>query len=177
MVMTDLEEPFVPLSEGLFVDPYESKSVIISLLNQIPNLFSEVKNPEPALLSTINAAVSALSATGGKIICTCSALPTWGPGRLFLRDDGKGRDTDAEKKFLTTEHPGWKKTSSKMVESGVGIDLFLAAPAGGYMDIATIGMPQSRLIDTPDTNAGLCRTPGYAFWRRNLLLSQFPCSS
>lgn len=32
MVMTDLQEPFVPLSEGLFVDPYESKSVILKLL-------------------------------------------------------------------------------------------------------------------------------------------------
>lgn len=29
MVMTDLEEPFLPLSEGLFVDPYESKYALI----------------------------------------------------------------------------------------------------------------------------------------------------
>lgn len=31
MVMTDLEEPFLPLSEGLFVDPYESKYVLTNL--------------------------------------------------------------------------------------------------------------------------------------------------
>lgn len=139
MVMTDLEDPFVPLSEGLFVDPYESKSVITSLLSQIPTLFSNIKNPEPALLPTLNAALSALSATGGKIVCALSALPTWGPGRLFLRDDGKGRDTDAEKKLFTTEHPGWRKTASTMVAAGVGVDFFLAAAGGGYMDIATIG--------------------------------------
>ncbi|EEH43520.2 uncharacterized protein PADG_08140 [Paracoccidioides brasiliensis Pb18] len=139
IVMADLDEPFVPLSEGLFVDPYESKHVISSLLTQIPTLFLHIKNPEPALLPAINAALSALEQTGGKMICSLASLPTWGPGRLFMRDDGKGQGTDAEKKLFTTEHPSWKKTATKLAESGVGIDLFIASCGGAYMDIATIG--------------------------------------
>ncbi|KAK2738849.1 COPII coat Sec23p-Sfb3p heterodimer component [Onygenales sp. PD_40] len=141
IVMPDLEDPFVPLSEGLFVDPYESKHVIASLLTQIPTLFSQIKNPEPALLPAINAALSALEETGGKMICSLATLPTWGPGRLFMRDDGKGQGTDAEKKLFTTEHPGWKKTANKLAESGVGIDFFIASCGGAYMDVATIGHP------------------------------------
>lgn len=139
MVMTDLEDSFVPLAEGLFVDPQESKDVITSLLQAIPTMFSMVKNPEPALLPALNAALAAMTASGGKIICSLSALPTWGPGRLHLRDDGKGRDTDAERRLFTTEHPGWKKTAAAMVTAGIGVDFFLAAAGGGYMDIATIG--------------------------------------
>lgn len=143
MVMTDLDEPFVPLSDGLFVDPIESRSVITSLLSQLPTLFSIAKAPEPALLPTLNAALSALTPTGGKVICTLSTLPTTGPGRLIVRDDGKGRDTDAEKKLLTTEHPGFKKTASSMVSAGIGVDFFLAATGGQYLDIATIGHTSS----------------------------------
>lgn len=139
MVMTDLEDPFVPLSDGMFVDPFESKAIITSLLTQLPTLFSQIKNPEPALLPTLNAALAALTATGGKILCSLSVLPTWGPGRLFRRDTGKTGDTDHERKLLTTEHPGFKKTAASMVAAGVGVDFFIAAAAGGYMDVATIG--------------------------------------
>ncbi|KIW27665.1 uncharacterized protein PV07_07388 [Cladophialophora immunda] len=139
MVVTDLEDPFVPLADGLFVDPQESKDVITALLKAIPTMFSTIKHPEPALLPALNAALAALTATGGKIVCSLSTLPTWGPGRLHLRDDGKGRDTDAERRLFTTEHPGWKKTAGAMVTAGIGVDFFLAAAGGGYMDIATIG--------------------------------------
>jgi protein transport protein SEC24 len=33
MVVPDIEDPFVPLSEGLFVDPYASKWVIQFLIH------------------------------------------------------------------------------------------------------------------------------------------------
>ncbi|KAJ5695015.1 hypothetical protein N7536_005427 [Penicillium majusculum] len=139
MVMTDLDEPFVPLSEGLFVDPYESKSVITSLLSRIPKIFSSIKNPESALLPTLNSALSALQATGGKIVCAVASLPTCGPGHLAIREDPKLAGTDAERKLFTTENPAWKKTASKLAEAGVGLDLFMAAPGGTYLDVATIG--------------------------------------
>ncbi|KAF1848226.1 uncharacterized protein K460DRAFT_393351 [Cucurbitaria berberidis CBS 394.84] len=139
LVMSDIEDPFVPLGDGLFVDPAESKTVITKLLTQLPSMFSEFKNPEPALLPTLNSAMEALAATGGKIVCSLAALPTFGPGRLFLRDDGNVHNTDAEKKLLQTEHPGFRKVAEKMVQSGIGIDFFMAAPSGGYLDIATIG--------------------------------------
>ncbi|KAJ6187879.1 hypothetical protein N7519_002787 [Penicillium mononematosum] len=138
MVMTDLDEPFVPLSEGLFVDPYESKSVITSLLSRIPKIFSSIKNPESALLPTLNSALSALQATGGKIVCAVASLPTCGPGHLAIREDPKVHGTDAERKLFTTENPAWKKTASKLAEAGVGVDLFMAAPGGTYLDVATI---------------------------------------
>ncbi|RDA91834.1 hypothetical protein CP533_3649 [Ophiocordyceps camponoti-saundersi (nom. inval.)] len=139
MIMPDLEDPFVPLHEGLFVDPYESKALITSLLARLPEMFSVVKNPEPALLAALNSALAALETTGGKMVCACSALPTWGPGRLFLRDDGNHPGGEMDKKLYSTEHPAWKKVAEKMAASGVGADFFLAAPSGGYLDVATIG--------------------------------------
>src|SRR4051812_43094328 len=104
LVMPDLEDPFVPLSTGFFVDPYESRNVIEPLLDTLPNLFAQCRSPEPALLPTLFAALDALEKTGGKIICSLSALPTFGPGRLVLREDTKLFGTDKEKTLFQAEH-------------------------------------------------------------------------
>lgn len=172
MIMPDLEDPFVPLSEGLFVDPYESKDVITSLLTRLPDMFSTIKNPEPALLAALNAALSALEATGGKVVASCSALPTWGPGRLFLRDTGNQPGGEIDKKLYTTEHPAWKKVAEKMAASGVGVDFFLAAPSGGYLDIATIGKLSSQHSNVNCVNRAIDRPCCFNYRRRNILFPQ-----
>ena len=139
MIMTDLEEPFKPLSEGLFVDPHESRSVIESLLDSLPSLLAPTQVTEPVLLPTLKAACAALEATGGKIVCGLSTLPTWGPGKLVPRDDGKGIDADAERKLLASDNSAFKNVASTMVSVGIGVDFFLAPSGGKYLDIATIG--------------------------------------
>ncbi|KAI0148551.1 beta-sandwich domain of Sec23/24 [Xylariaceae sp. FL1272] len=166
MIMPDIEDPFVPLSDGLFVDPYESQAIITSLLTRLPTLFADIKNAEPALLPTLNSCLAALEKTGGKMVCSLSALPTWGPGRLFMRDDGKYPGGEVDKKLFTTEHPGWKKVAEKMVAAGVGADFFLAAPSGGYLDIATIGHVSST------TGGETFYYPNFVAGRDNARLSQ-----
>ncbi|KAI1174514.1 hypothetical protein F4777DRAFT_383506 [Nemania sp. FL0916] len=166
IVMPDIEDPFVPISDGLFVDPEESKAIIVSLLTRLPTLFASIKNPEPALLPALGASLAALEKTGGKMVCSLSALPTWGPGRLFMRDDGKYPGGEIDKKLFTTEHPAWKKIAEKMTAAGVGIDFFLAAPSGGYLDVATIGYVSST------TGGETFYYPNFVAGRDNAKLSQ-----
>ena len=145
LVMSDLDDPFAAISpDYLFVDPAESKSNIVSLMNTLPNMFTNIKQGETALLPSLNAALSALSETGGKIICSLCTLPTYGPGRLTMRDQGlqttSNDHPEQEKVLLRTENQSFRKLSSDLVKAGVGVDYFLMAPHGGYLDIATIGL-------------------------------------
>lgn len=139
-VMPDIEEPFLPIgAPGIFVDPLENKAAITNLLNRIPSMFSKIKAPEPALLPALNSALDALKGSGGRLVCSLATLPTWGPGRLFMREKPEMRDTEAERKVFQTEHPSFHRIAKNLTEAGVGVDFFLAAPQGGYLDIATIG--------------------------------------
>ncbi|GAB7360429.1 hypothetical protein MBLNU230_g8384t2 [Neophaeotheca triangularis] len=142
LVVSDLEDPFAAVSpEHLFVDPTESRANITTLLQRMPTMFSSIRHAENALLPAMTAALAALDITGGKIICSLASMPTHGPGRLFPRDKGQSPNDDSEhmRQLLRTEHPQVLKTQAAMVKAGVGVDFFLSAPAGGYMDLAAIG--------------------------------------
>ncbi|KXL47823.1 hypothetical protein M433DRAFT_23215 [Acidomyces richmondensis BFW] len=144
LVVSDLEDPFAAISaEHLFVDAAECRVNITKLLKSVPQMFSTAPVPETALLPCLNAALSALELSGGKIVCSVATLPQWGPqsSRLHLRDKGNSHNDDGDqgKELLKVEHHLFKKCEADMVKAGVGIDFFMAAPMGGYLDIATIG--------------------------------------
>ena len=142
LVVSDLDDPFAAIApERLFVDAAECRSNITKLLKQLPNMFASARYPVPALLPSLHAALAALESSGGKVICSLASLPSFGPGALHARDKGQSTNDDGEqsKEFLKTEHSGYRKCQADMVKAGVGVDFFLAAPMGGYIDIATIG--------------------------------------
>lgn len=90
-----------------------------------------------------------------------------------MREDPKLHGTDAEKKLFNTEHQDWKKTGSKLAEAGIGVDMFIAAPGGVYMDVATMGELALRKRQVMEaTNVDRLRLRCHR--RRDILLSELP---
>jgi protein transport protein SEC24 len=51
----------------------------------------------------------------------------------------KSQAPDGENKLFAIDNPDYKAAANKLTEAGVGIDFFVAAPGGSFMDLTTIG--------------------------------------
>ena len=60
MIVSDLEDIFVPLLDGFLCLPQDSRGVINSLLEQIPQTFANTQETETILAPVIQAGVQAL---------------------------------------------------------------------------------------------------------------------
>ncbi|KAF9973898.1 COPII coat Sec23p-Sfb3p heterodimer component [Actinomortierella ambigua] len=137
MVVPDVNDIFVPLSEGFLVNPETSQQVVESLLESLPQLFAENKTTEPVIGAVVQAVRMALENRGGKLILFQTALPTFGPGALKHREDSKLYGTDKERQLYAPQDDFYKKLSESCVDAGLSIDLFMFPNA--YMDVATLG--------------------------------------
>lgn len=137
MVMSDVEDPFVPMQSGLFVDPVASKELIESVLNTIPTLFANNKVTEPAFGAAVLCAQLALKRTGGRALVFQTGLPSAVPGKLKKREDTSLMGTPKEKTLFVPQDDFYPKLAKSCTECGVCFDLFLFP--NSYMDIATVG--------------------------------------
>ncbi|KAL4401868.1 COPII coat Sec23p-Sfb3p heterodimer component [Malassezia pachydermatis] len=135
--MADIEDPFVPISQGLLVDPWASRSVIEGLLNDLPNLFASTTVAEAALGAVVRASQAVLNGIGGQLNLFLSTIPTVGPGKLKHREDTKLYGTEQEKNLFTAQDAFYQKIGVDLALAGVGVNTFFFPSQ--YIDVASIG--------------------------------------
>ncbi|CAF0708645.1 unnamed protein product [Brachionus calyciflorus] len=139
MIVSDIEEVFVPILNGFLVKLSESRSVIENLLDSLPSMFQENKETELVFGPVIEAGIEALKSAGlaGKLFVFHTNLPNClAPGQLKMRDDKKLLGTDKEKVLLSPQNDYYAQLGKKCVENGCSVDLFLMP--NQYCDLATL---------------------------------------
>ena len=92
MIVSDVEEMFVPILDGFLVKLSESKAVIDSLLDALPGMFQDNKETDLVLGPVVEAGIEALKSAKipGKLFIFHTNLPGYmAPGQLKNRDSDK----------------------------------------------------------------------------------------
>ncbi|NXU59673.1 SC24C protein, partial [Turnix velox] len=141
MVVSDVADMFVPLLDGFLVNVNESRTVITSLLDQIPEMFADTRETETVFAPVIQAGLEALKAAecAGKLFIFHTSLPiAEAPGKLKNRDDKKLVNTDKEKTLFQPQTSFYNNLAKDCVAQGCCVDLFLFP--NQYLDVATLGV-------------------------------------
>lgn len=125
IVMSDIDDPFVPIDDGMFVDPEDSRYVIEDLLDRIDLMFEDNPNEEPVFGCALDVALKALQHTGGKVSAILSSLPSRGPGALAVRDGTPNFTGDKEKDIFNPDSKYYEELGKNYASAGVGLDIFL----------------------------------------------------
>ncbi|RNA12491.1 transport Sec24C-like isoform X1, partial [Brachionus plicatilis] len=139
MIVSDIDEVFVPILDGFLVRLSESRTVIENLLDSLPSMFQENKETEIVLGPVVEAGIDALKSANlaGKLFIFHTNLPNCvAPGQLKMRDDKKLLATDKEKLLLSPQNDYYAQLGKKCVENGCTIDLFVMP--NQYCDLATL---------------------------------------
>ncbi|XP_055031587.2 protein transport protein Sec24C isoform X3 [Misgurnus anguillicaudatus] len=141
MVVSDVADTFLPLLDGFLVNVSESRVVIESLLDQIPEMFADTRETETVFAPVIQAGLEALKAAdcAGKLFIFHSSLPiAEAPGKLKNREDKKLVGTDKEKSLFQPQVGFYNTLAKECVAQGCCVDLFLFP--NQYVDVATLGV-------------------------------------
>ncbi|KAI3773054.1 hypothetical protein L6452_04252 [Arctium lappa] len=138
MVVSDLDDIFIPLPDDLLVNLSESRTVVEAFLDSLPSMFQDNVNVESAFGPALKAAYMVMSQLGGKLLIFQSALPSLGVGRLRLRgDDIRAYGTDKEHALRIPEDPFYKQMAADFTKFQVAVNVY--AFSDKYTDIASLG--------------------------------------
>uniref|UniRef100_A0A2K6MWS4 SEC24 homolog A, COPII coat complex component n=1 Tax=Rhinopithecus bieti TaxID=61621 RepID=A0A2K6MWS4_RHIBE len=93
LIVSDIEDVFIPMPENLLVNLNESKELVQDLLKTLPQMFTKTLETQSALGPALLAAFKLMSPTGGRMSVFQTQLPTLGVGALKPREEPNHRSS------------------------------------------------------------------------------------
>ncbi|KAM6071844.1 protein transport protein Sec24B isoform 2-T2 [Theristicus caerulescens] len=136
LIVSDIDDIFVPTPDSLLVNLHESKELIKDLLNALPNMFTNTRETHSALGPALQAAFKLMSPTGGRISVFQTQLPSLGAGLLHSREDPNQRSSTKVVQHLGPATDFYKKLALDCSGQQTAVDLFLLSSQ--YSDLASL---------------------------------------
>jgi protein transport protein SEC24 len=136
LIVSDLDELFMPVPYDLLVSLKDSRAVIGSFLQKLPSMFGNTQQTLSAMGKALKAAEKMIGAIGGKIVCLQHSLPNHDEGSLKMREDAKLLGTPKESSLLMPAIAFYKNFAVSCSPNQVSLDIFLFNPQ--YADVATL---------------------------------------
>jgi len=136
LVVSDIDDVFLPKPTDILVNLNESRSTLESLLGRLGDMFQDNHTIGSALGPALQAGFQLMSPIGGKIVVLSSSLPSVGVGALKNREDPKILGTSKESGLLQAASPFYKTFAIECSRAQVSVDMFLFS--AGYQDVASL---------------------------------------
>ncbi|XP_029917688.1 protein transport protein Sec24B isoform X2 [Myripristis murdjan] len=136
LVVSDIDDVFIPSHDSLMVNLKESKELVKDLLTSLPAMFSQSRETHSALGPALQAAYKLMSPTGGRVSVFQTQLPTLGAGLLQSREDPNQRSSTKGVQHLGPATDFYKKLALDCSGQQIGVDLFLLSSQ--YADLASL---------------------------------------
>ncbi|KAM9678068.1 protein transport protein Sec24B isoform 3-T3 [Trichechus inunguis] len=136
LIVSDIDDVFLPTPDSLLVNLYESKELIKDLLNALPNMFTNTRETHSALGPALQAAFKLMSPTGGRVSVFQTQLPSIGAGLLQSREDPNQRSSTKVVQHLGPATDFYKKLALDCSGQQTAVDLFLLSSQ--YSDLASL---------------------------------------
>ncbi|XP_054447607.1 protein transport protein Sec24B isoform X6 [Pteronotus mesoamericanus] len=136
LIVSDIDDVFLPTPDSLLVNLHESKELIKDLLNALPNMFTSTRETHSALGPALQAAFKLMSPTGGRVSVFQTQLPSLGAGLLQSREDPNQRSSTKVVQHLGPATDFYKKLALDCSGQQTAVDLFLLSSQ--YSDLSSL---------------------------------------
>ena len=136
LVVSDLEEPFLPTPADLLVNLSECRENIESFLGKLQEMFQNNQNGGSCMGAALRSAHKLISPVGGKVVVLTATLPNLSHGKLEMREDKKILGTSKENGLLQTSNSFYKSFAVECSKNQVSVDMFLFSSQ--YQDVASL---------------------------------------